>query len=154
MLRPILLTAILLILTSASRTAHAQLYPVWDSVESRVSRADTVVLGRVVSIEAASKSQPLEDKHSTVVISVDEVLRGTAPARLTVDGYYAFWENTPARAAACGTCPEHGHRFLITLHTTSSNTVCVRAGAAPRRPAPGDSSTCLRPCSVAAHARR
>jgi hypothetical protein len=49
MRRSLLLAGGLLILNAGlNRAVQAQLYPVFDSVESRVARANTVVVGRVV----------------------------------------------------------------------------------------------------------
>jgi hypothetical protein len=122
MRRSLLLAGGLLILNAGvNREVQAQLYPVYDSVESRVARANTVVVGRLVSAQAISKSEPLHSQLGALVVEVEEVLRGTAPVRLTIDDQNAIWMNTRARAALCSTCPEHSHRFLITLHTKDSN---------------------------------
>jgi hypothetical protein len=62
----------------------AQMYPVAESLDSLVARADQIVIGRIIEVGVATRD-PKSDTRQTIVVSVQETLKGDHVQRLPLD---------------------------------------------------------------------
>jgi hypothetical protein len=102
-----------ILLTSA--TALAQLNPVWTSIDLKVAQASHVVIGHIAEMGEASGSAERNERQQSIVLVVDETLKGEYVSRLPLAIGHDRWQQLDREKILCSTCAAHTHRLLVTI---------------------------------------
>jgi len=80
-----------------------------------VAEADQVVVGRIVSMGAATGDAEANERQQTIILAVEETLKGSPTERLPIQVKYDLWRRLDGEKILCPNCPEHNHRLLATM---------------------------------------
>jgi hypothetical protein len=98
-----------------SGTSAAQHNPEMSSIDLRVAQADRVVVGRISSMGEATGSAELNTRHQSIVLAVEQTLKGEPVDRLPLDVDGDLWRRLDQGKVLCGTCAERTHHLLVTV---------------------------------------
>jgi hypothetical protein len=96
-------------------TALAQINPVWTSIDLSVAWADRVVVGRIEEMGEASGAAERNDRRQSIILAVDETLKGEPVSRLPLVIGYDLWQQLAGEKVLCSACAAHTHRLLVTI---------------------------------------
>jgi hypothetical protein len=111
--RAVLLALSFILFTPA--TALAQLNPVSASIDLTVAQAGHVVIGHIAEMGEASGNAERSERRQSIVLAVDETLKGEYVSRLPLVIAYELWEQLDRGKILCSTCAAHTHRLLVTI---------------------------------------